>query len=447
MANELSMARPYVDVYGALEEGRQRAVARRQEEEANALSQAIRAASARAVRNGMVDPRLLGEELAQSGYAYAIPSAQEKLFATQKAAGEATKATSEGEQAQIKAIGDKMQSFRQRLPVNNPRLLPAWVEAVYADPDLGPFMSQFGTKEEVIAGIPQDPEGVAQWMEGASMAADEVMKRRTLTEQQRQDIDIRGRTARIQEQQARTAAAREARLGAAGTGAEGPPTKLKQGERWNAELQRVEAVPGSELFQKQKKVHGKDFDVVKSTAYETALGRGKIDKLLDPKNESEFNNLFGGYAAYATGRLPGKTATLRTELNSLKSNLKTAGKRIISAAGSGAIGQITEREWPILESMIGELVPEMDAPGARDKLTEIRSQLDKMENLARESYDETWGGSQYYANIPQSSAAPTAAPRPSADTGQVVNVRTVEEARALPKGTRFRTPDGRVKVR
>lgn len=178
MANELSMARPYVDVYGALEEGRQRGVARRQEEEANALAQAIRAASARAIRNGMVDPRLLGEELAQSGYAYAIPSAQEKLFATQKAAGEATEAAGKGEQAQIKAIGDKMQSFRQRLPVNNPRLLPAWVEAVYADPDLGPFMSQFGTKEEVIAGIPQDAAGVAQWMEGASMAADEVMKRR-----------------------------------------------------------------------------------------------------------------------------------------------------------------------------------------------------------------------------------------------------------------------------
>ena len=290
-----------------------------------------------------------------------------------------------------------------------------------------------------------DPKFVAQ------------QRRAALTEAQRIDAELKGRelgvrerTVGVQETQAQTAAEREARLArqpVGGAGAEGPPTKLKQGERWNAELQRVEAVPGSELFQKQKKVHGKDFDVVKSTAYETALGRGKIDKLLDPKNESEFNNLFGGYAAYATGRLPGKTATLRTELNSLKSNLKTAGKRIISAAGSGAIGQITEREWPILESMIGELVPEMDAPGARDKLTEIRSQLDKMENLARESYDETWGGSQYYANIPESSAAPTVAPRPNADTGQVVNVRTVEEARALPKGTRFRTPDGRVKVR
>lgn len=412
MANELAPSNLYLDISAAMDAGRQRAVARRQEEEANALSQAVRAASARAVRNGMVDPRLLGEELAQSGYAYAIPSAQEKLFATQKAAGEATKAASEGEQAQIKAIGDKMQSFRQRLPVNNPRLLPAWVEAVYADPDLGPFMSQFGTKEEVIAGIPQDAEGVAQWMEGASMAADEVMKRRTLTEQQRQDIDIRGRTARIQEQQARTAAAREARLGAAGTGAEGPPTKLKQGERWNAELQRVEAVPGSELFRQQKTAHGKDLDAAKATGNEVSLGRSKIDKLLDAKNEKEFNNLFGGYTAYATGRLSGKTATLRTELNSLKSSLKAAGKRIIASAGGGAIGQITEREWPILESMIGELVPEMDAQGARDKLDDIARQLDKIDRLSREKYESTWGESQYYTNIPESSAAPTPAPQP-----------------------------------
>lgn len=288
-----------------------------------------------------------------------------------------------------------------------------------------------------------DPQFVAQ------------QRRLALTEAQRIDAALKGRelgvrerTVGVQEKQAQTAAEREARLArqpVGGTAPSGPPTKLKQGERWNEELQRVEAVPGSELFQKQKKTHGKDYDVVKSTAYEANLGRGKIDKLLDPSNEKEFNNLFGGYGAYATSRLSGKTASLRTELNSLKSNLKTAGKRIISAAGSGAIGQITEREWPILESMIGELVPEMDIPGARDKLTEIRAQLTKMEDLARESYDETWGGSQYYANIPQQAAPPAAAERPVA--GQIVNVKTVEEARKLAPGTRFRTPDGRVKVR
>jgi hypothetical protein len=40
-----------------------------------------------------------------------------------------------------------------------------------------------------------------------------------------------------------------------------------------------------------------------------------------------------------------------------------------------------------------------------------------------------------------------AAPPPSGGAGQIVNVRTAEEARKLTPGTRFRTPDGRVKVR
>ena len=182
MANELSMGRPYVDAYAALEEGRQRALARRQEEEANALAQAVRAASARAVRNGMVDPRLLGEELAQSGYAYAIPGAQEKLFATEKAAGEAAEATGKGKSAGTKALADKLQLFRERLPVNNPRLLPAWVESVYADPEVGSFMSEFGSKEDAIAGIPKDdPVKLNEWMEAASMLPSEYMKRISTT--------------------------------------------------------------------------------------------------------------------------------------------------------------------------------------------------------------------------------------------------------------------------
>jgi len=40
-----------------------------------------------------------------------------------------------------------------------------------------------------------------------------------------------------------------------------------------------------------------------------------------------------------------------------------------------------------------------------------------------------------------------AAPPPSGNAGQIVNVKTAEEARKLTPGTRFRTPDGRVKVR
>jgi hypothetical protein len=204
MANKLEPSNLYLEIGAAMDAGRQRAMARRQEEEANALAQAVRAASARAVRNGMVDPRLLGEELAQSGYAYAIPGAQEKLFATEKAAGEAAEATGKGKSAGTKALGDKLQLFRERLPVNNPRLLPAWVESVYADPEVGSFMSQFGSKEDVIAGIPKDdPVKLNEWMEAASMLPSEYMKRISTTAAEeltaattRRGQDIQAATAR-----------------------------------------------------------------------------------------------------------------------------------------------------------------------------------------------------------------------------------------------------------
>ena len=231
MANELSMARPYVDVYGALEEGRQRAVARRQEEEANALSQAIRAASARAVRNGMVDPRLLGEELAQSGYAYAIPGAQEKLFATMKGAGEAAEAAGKGEAARIKALSDKFDLARQQLPIANPARLEQWVKGVYADPDLAPIMQQYGTLDEVLAELPADAAGRAKWMHAASMIPEEYMKRYTTSAAeeltaatQRRGQDITAATTRRGQDIERATKEREQNLarffGTAGAGTE-----------------------------------------------------------------------------------------------------------------------------------------------------------------------------------------------------------------------------------
>lgn len=203
MANELAPSNLYLDISAAMDAGRQRAVARRQEEEANALSQAVRAASARAVRNGMVDPRLLGEELAQSGYAYAIPGAQEKLFATMKGAGEAAEAAGKGETARIKALSDKFDLARQQLPIANPARLEQWVKGVYADPDLAPIMQQYGTLDEVLAELPADAAGRAKWMQAASMIPEEYMKRYTTSaaeeltaETQRRGQDITAATTR-----------------------------------------------------------------------------------------------------------------------------------------------------------------------------------------------------------------------------------------------------------
>ena len=252
MANELVAARPYIDAYAALEEGRQRAIARQNEEQANQLAAAVQAASAAAVRNGMVDPNIFGEELARAGYASAIPSAQQNLFGVQESAGKARKAIGEGLEAVTKGAAAKFQLFKQQLPVNNPALLPGWVEAVYADPDIGPMMSSMASKEEVIAGIPRDEKGLTEWMEGASMLADEVMKRRTTTASEelqaqttRRGQDITAATLRRGQDIQAKINKESSKIGKEQAGAAAFEGVISEMENAYDELDRMDAIPST----------------------------------------------------------------------------------------------------------------------------------------------------------------------------------------------------------
>lgn len=98
------------------------------------------------------------------------------LLEEAKLAEQRSKATQE----ETKSLEGRMQYWRRLIPADA-QLAPAWVEAAYADPVVGQHLSQLGSKEEVISGIPRDPEGYMQWAEGASMFADELSKRRTVT--------------------------------------------------------------------------------------------------------------------------------------------------------------------------------------------------------------------------------------------------------------------------
>jgi len=406
--NQLMMVNPFE----ALETGRKRAYAGYEAGQAAAQREALNELYAQATdpRTGQVNMNALYSGLAQRRMGAAIPELQAqqaeialKAGQAAKAAGEAAEATGKGKSAGTKALADKLQLFRERLPVNNPRLLPAWVESVYADPEVGSFMSEFGSKEDVIAGIPKDdPAKLNEWMQAASMLPSEYMKRQTVSEFERQDLAMRGRTADIQEQQARTAAAREQRF--SGDGTAGPPAKLKQGEKWNAEKQRVEAVPGSDLYIKQSKTHSADFNTMKGVERQRDLAVTKIDALLNEENKDAFNNLFGGYNAYVSSQFSGKTADLKSQLDSLKSSLKTAGLQLIKQGSGGAIGQITEREWPILEGMIDTLTPTMREDTARQRLAAIKIFMDQLASDANDTYEMTYADSQFYKARSQLSA-------------------------------------------
>lgn len=221
-----------------------------------------------------------------------------------------------------------------------------------------------------------------------------------MTEYQRRSIAVQ------EEQNRRLLAKMTADAGQAGMMS---PPKLKQGERWNPEKQRVEAVEGSDIYIKQSGTHNKDYTALNAINNQRDLAVEKLDALLKEENKEAFSNLFGGYSAYATRELSGKTADLRSDLESLKNNLKAAGKKIIAGAGPGAIGQITEREWPILEGMIAELRPTMTEQGARDKLEEIKVFLNNLSQQAADEYQTNWGETQYY-KTPKSGAPATPTP-------------------------------------
>jgi hypothetical protein len=182
--------------------------------------------------------------------------------------------------------------------------------------------------------------------------------------------------------------------------------KLNKGERWNAELGRVEAVPGSDIYVKQSDKHGKDFQALQGVDTKVDSAVNKIDYILSPENKSGFEANFGGYNAYVAGRIPGKATDIRKNIDSLKSDLKAAGLELMRSGGS--IGQITEREWPIIEGMIGALSPEMSEAEARLQFGKIKTYMDRIRTNAREAYDTEWGGSQYHKGDKKSPSPPAA---------------------------------------
>jgi len=171
--------------------------------------------------------------------------------------------------------------------------------------------------------------------------------------------------------------------------------ELKKGEVWNAEKQRVDAAKGSDIYIVQSQKHGKDLEAAKSLTAANKAVDEKIKEILAPENEDAFNNNFGGSTYLGTRYIPGKTQTIAGKIESLKSDMKSAGLALMKSRG-GAIGTITEREWPYLEQMIDSIKPEMPENDARRIIQSVGNRIAELNNIAKETYDETWGNTQYY---------------------------------------------------
>jgi hypothetical protein len=173
-----------------------------------------------------------------------------------------------------------------------------------------------------------------------------------------------------------------------------PGLKLKQGERYNAEADRVEAVPGSDLYIAQSQKHQKDARAVEGVASKMDDAVANINDMLSDKNKEGFDNNFGGYSAYATNKFTGNTAKVKSMLEKFNSNMKAAGLELFRTGGS--IGAMTEKEWPIVQNEMAALSPTMDVEDARVAMTKIASRLQRIRENAHEIYSDTWGQTQFF---------------------------------------------------
>ena len=191
--------------------------------------------------------------------------------------------------------------------------------------------------------------------------------------------------------------------------------KLKQGERWNSDLERVEQVPGSAEYIKQSKLHAKDYDAVKTVNSTTEANIANVDALLAAANawSAETNNgakplgkdasedakawvnLFsGGYSGYLSQLKSGKTASYKGKLDTLLANAKGLGLQGMRVGGS--IGAITEKEWPMLAQQIITLRPNMNPADAAALITNVKERFNTTRDLSRDAYDTAWSETQYY---------------------------------------------------
>jgi len=152
-------------------------------------------------------------------------------------------------------------------------------------------------------------------------------------------------------------------------------------------------------------------------------------------------------------KVPGTAGNqIRAQLRQLKSRLTLdtlTELRSLSKTG-GALGNVSNKDLGVLENYVAALDASQSPEAFRQALQDVIDYSADVRSRLTTAFDEQYPGQRQQApaaggNTP-SKPGPSAAPAAPVSAAPV-QVTSPEQARALPPGTRFITPDGRVKVR
>lgn len=203
--------------------------------------------------------------------------------------------------------------------------------------------------------------------------------------------------------------------------------RLKPGYKWNTQdPTQQDLVPGGPAWYEQADKHSKDKAALGQVESAAQFATERINRILDPKNRGGFEGNFGGYnAKYVTQHLPiDSIQGAKKEIESLQAYAKNLGLGELRSM-SGAIGSITEREWPIIGAQIEALDPMMPEKDAEAALRRIKTRVAMMRARVGEGYKGEWQGSPFYKpSVPgpaQQGATRQTATGPNGEKVELVN--------------------------
>ena len=193
---------------------------------------------------------------------------------------------------------------------------------------------------------------------------------------------------------------------------EAAPVQLQKGERWNPEKQRVEAVPGSQTYNKQKSVQATDYGAAKNALRELKKVKGAVS---DIKNTTGYQKTMGtGVVMSNLPNIPGVAGLtgaydFQTKYKNLKGSVATLGRA--AASLQGKLGNMAVQEWKLVSDAIANLdLDTMDADVLDDQLNVIANDILRLEAQVQDAYENEWGDTQFYAPLEGASAPEQNAP-------------------------------------
>lgn len=118
-----------------------------------------------------------------------------------------------------------------------------------------------------------------------------------------------------------------------------------------------------------------------------------------------------------------ETRDARALANAVKNQVGTIVLQAMRDASKtgGAVGNVTEKEWPILQQNLAALDLAQSPRGYLNALTNLQSQLDGMRSRISKAYEQQYGAQPNYERVPYSPLYPLAKPAGNPEIESLLN--------------------------